>query len=166
MFFNHYIQKEVGQLQEFVQVLMSRIREKAKLQEITSYVEEFTTRRNARNQLKYDLGGMLELGNFGSAALWHRFFGDATNDISGNDSRERHYVCYRFSSSEERPWINKSFLVFQSPGRVKGSNSLRHHFAFKLFYRNSLGILRRSAGAVIQIGQQSPAMVVRRCCPM
>ncbi|TPK85678.1 hypothetical protein FJ936_09065 [Mesorhizobium sp. B2-4-13] len=153
VFFNHHIHAETGQISEFLRRLLDLFREKKPIADVAKYVAEFTAARQARSQLKYDLGGMIELGNFNSKGLWQVLFDEETpNNIAADPSRERYFVCYRYSSNETRPSINRMFLVFQSPGWLEGRETLRQHFAFKLFYRNSLKEVRRSAGSVLLLG--------------
>jgi hypothetical protein len=154
-FFKHHIHEETGEFAQFLEELFHLMAREERLETLVVKIREFDKKRIARSQLKYDLGGMIELGDFNSVSLWHSLFNHArVDDFKGRTSLERHFICYRFSSLGREPKIVKSFLVFQSPGLLSGGDgAIRNHFAFKVFYKNQSTKIRRSAGAVLHLGK-------------
>jgi len=110
------------------------------------------------------LGGLLEVGATDFKNLWRPLFGEnpsAHTKLSGRDSAERHYVCYRLTSSERDVEVLKSFLVFQAPGLVKPTQTRREHFAMKAFTQYDSGLMR-SVGAVVELGEEIVGFASRR----
>ncbi|MCK0095636.1 hypothetical protein MWU60_08645 [Yoonia sp. F2084L] len=126
--------------------------------------EALTTRRDQRNAISY-LGGLMELGKTDIRDLWSPLFGKLKKDhdiLSRNVSEERHYVCYRLTSSLVNVRVLKSFLVLQAPGRVKHKpDSRRDHFAVKAFTKYDGG-MTRSVGAIVPLGKEVVCFASRR----
>lgn len=103
------------------------------------------------------LGGLLEIGATDVRHLWRPLFAESPVNhvrLSHQASIERHYVCYRLTSSEQDLEALKSFLVFQSPGYVKTTaQTRREHFAMKAYTQYDSDLMR-SVGAVVELGEQ------------
>ncbi len=126
--------------------------------------EALTNRRDQRNAISY-LGGLMELGKTDIRDLWSPLFGKLKKDhdaLSRKVSEERHYVCYRLTSSLVNVRVLKSFLVFQAPGRVAHRpDNRRDHFSVKAFTKYDGGITR-SVGAIVPLGKEVVCFASRR----
>lgn len=149
-FFGHYTYHEVGGIKTLIsslhQVMSSDM---PTLSAMIEFTEKFEKLRPSTKTIRHDLGGMMELGGQSSGSLWRMIFRKTASEVSAYTSRpslEKHYVCYRFSSYQGQDRIVKSLLVLQSPG------SIREHFAFKVFYKSGSDQIRKSVGAIVNLG--------------
>ena len=149
-FFGHFTYHEVGGMK----TLISRFHEVMKsddpsLARLIVAAQTFAKLRPSKKTIRHDLGGMMELGSHSPVSLWSAIFRKTAAEVTAYTSRpslEKHYVCYRLSSYDGQDRIVKSFLVLQSPG------SVREHFAFKVYYKSGSDQVRKSAGAIINLG--------------
>lgn len=111
------------------------------------------------------LGGLTEVGKADFRSLWDPLFGQNKKDhktLSQGMSLQRHFVCYRLTSSIERIEVLKSFMVLQSPGRLKEEPHLRRkHFAMKVYTQYDATLVR-SVGAVLPLGNEIVGFASRR----
>lgn len=149
-FFGHYTFNEIGGLGQLLSRLHATMNEPLPtLSSMIRAVDEFRKIRPSSKTVKHELGGMMELGSGDPQLLWSIVFRKTAAEIlsyGGGPSFEKYYICYRYSSFEDADRIVKSFLVLQSPGHQ------REHFAFKLFYKSGSGQIRKSAGAILALG--------------
>ena len=149
-FFSHFTFQEVGGMK----ILISSLYEVMKSDEpsvsgLVKAAQTFAQLRPSKKTIRHDLGGMMELGSHNPVSLWSVIFRKTAAEVTAYTSRpslEKHYVCYRRSSYLGQDRIVKSFLVLQSPG------SVREHFAFKVYYKSGSDQVRKSAGALINLG--------------
>ncbi len=124
-----------------------------------------TLERGRMAQLAHTfLGGLLEVGITDVKRLWKPLFGEKSSAharLSNRVSAERHYVCYRLTSSERDVEVLKSFLVVQAPGFVEDTQNRRDHFAMKVF-TNYDSAPMRSVGAVVELGEEIVGFASRR----
>ena len=149
-FFSHFTYHEVGGMKILISSLYEVMKsDEPSLERLIAAAQTFARLRPSKKTIRHDLGGMMELGNHGPTSLWSTIFRKTAAEVSAYTSRsslEKHYVCYRFSSYQGQERIVKSFLVLQSPG------SIREHFAFKVYYKSESDQVRKSAGAIINLG--------------
>lgn len=126
---------------------------------------ETLERDQARRDTTVFLGGLTEVGKADYRLLWNPLFEESKNEhkkLSQGPSLERHFVCYRLTSSNETLEIQKSFMVLQSPGRLPTEPHLRRkHFAMKVYTRYESTMVR-SVGAVIPLGNEIVGFASRR----
>lgn len=126
---------------------------------------EALERGQARRDSTVFLGGLTEVGKADFRALWEPLFGESKSNhkaLAHDTSRQRHFVCYRLTSSIESLEILKSFMVLQSPGRLRDEpHNWRKHFAVKVFTRYDRTLVR-SVGAVMQLGDEIVGFASRR----
>jgi hypothetical protein len=149
-FTKHHVFEEIGDLKDLILSLAACAKVGASVSALIECAREFKARRVAWDRIKPDLGAFIELGTFGWMNLWPDVFRASSSNHDKYRERksiENRYICYRFSSLNGGSRITKSFVVFQSPGEK------RRHFAFKVFYRSREEKLRRSAGALIEMGE-------------
>lgn len=149
-FFGHFTYHEVGGMKTLVSGLHEVMKSSEQTVEgLIASVQTFAKLRPSTRSVRQDLGGMMELGNHGPESLWATIFRKTAAEVSAFTSRpslEKHFVCYRLSSYLGQERIVKSYLVLQSPG------SIREHFAFKVYYKSGSEQIRKSAGAIINLG--------------
>lgn len=155
-FFDHFINGETGDLTVLLKKqCLCMATGLCEFETLIDGIEEFKRQRKTKKSISNDLGGIMEMGDLGSDALWRTIFNRrvrAPELYLSENSLERHFMFYRFSSAGDGR-IVKSFFVIQSPGRaIQSEGKVRHHFAFKLFYKSDAGEIRRSAGAVLYLG--------------
>lgn len=149
-FFSHFTYHEIGGLKTLISRLHTVMAsDQPSLSAMIRTAEEFVKIQPSRKTIKHDLGGMMELGNYEPSALWGALFRKTNAEISAFTSRpslEKHFICYRYSSFGNQDRIVKSFLILQSPG------SIREYFTFKVFYKSNSNETRKSAGAIVKLG--------------
>lgn len=122
-------------------------------------------RDQARRDTTVFLGGLTEVGKADFRSLWNPLFEESKNEhkkLSQGPSLERHFVCYRLTSSNENIEIQKSFMVLQSPGRLPNEPHLRRkHFAMKVYTRYESTMVR-SVGALMPLGNEIVGFASRR----
>lgn len=128
-------------------------------------IEATLDRGQARRDTTIFLGGLTEVGKADFRSLWNPLFKESKKEhktLSQGPSLERHFVCYRLTSSNENIEIQKSFMVLQSPGRLPQEQHLRRkHFAMKVYTRYESTMVR-SVGAIVPLGNEIVGFASRR----
>jgi hypothetical protein len=173
---------------------------KKSLSELAYKFEELVQFKNSRVVTNNAYKGLSEIGRSEPQKIWEALFKeiwdkftpefknnyntrDLENDLT--ESHDKRYIAYRYSSDKSKVRLVKSFVVFQSPGRIleHSERMLRHksepelssatshpnlmdrkfrdYFAIKAFTNSSTGASVMSAGAITKLGGFAVAFAKR-----